>query len=174
VPAVDDIVALAMKIAAALVLVCSLTTNARADEPFHIGSLPKWILLGGVTAGGTVALSDRGALVGGELSLARLRERKYVGFYGDGYYDWGASGTYTTAGLEAGYALLGVDGGAALRFADGGHRFGATGRVSVGLGVVSLFARYAYFPSEEMQKSESVLQVGLLFKLPFSTFGGGY
>jgi len=156
------------------VLTLLVSGTARADEPFHIGSLPKWVFLGGLNAGGTVALSGRGALVGGELSLARLREKKYVGFYGDGYYDWGASGTYTTAGLEAGYALIGVDGGAALRFADGGHRFGATGRVSLGLGIVSLYARYAYFPSEAMKSSDKVLQVGLLIKLPLSTFGGGY
>jgi hypothetical protein len=158
----------------AIALVLLMATNARADEPFHIGSLPKWVFLGGLTAGGTVALSDKGALVGGELSVARLRERKYIGAYGDGYYDWGAGGTYTTAGLEIGQGIVGIDGGAAALWGGGGHRFGATGRVTLGLGMFGVFARYVYFPTDGMLKSEDVIQVGLLIKLPLTTFGGGY
>ena len=157
-----------MKVVTALVLAGLMAGNARADEPFHIGSLPKWIVLGGVETGGTVALSGRGALVGGELSVARLRERKFIGLYGDGYYDWGAHGTYTTAGVELGQGIVGLDGGAAILFAGGQHPLGATGRLSLGIGVVSLYARYLYF------KEGDVLQVGLVIKLPLATFGGGY
>ena len=89
------------------------------DPAFTIGSKPAWLLLGGVTTGGTIALADKGAFVGGELSLARLRDGNFVGVYADGYYDWGAHGTYMTGGLELGHKFVGLDGGVALRFADG-------------------------------------------------------
>lgn len=158
---------------AVLLLACVLVPgSARADEdpPFTIGAQPVWFLLGGVTTGATVALADRGAFVGGELSLARLREGRHVGVYADGYYDWGADGTYVTGGLEAGYKIVGVDAGAALRFADGDTQLGATGRLSVGVGVFNLYVRYAFF---DAMTDEHVLQVGAAFKLPFATLGDG-
>jgi hypothetical protein len=145
-------------------------TAAADDPPFTIGSRPAWILLGGVTGGGTVALADRGAFVGGELSLVRLREGNYVGFYADGYYDWGADGTYVTGGVELGHKVVGIDGGAALRLAGGERDLGVTGRLSVGMGLLGLYARYAYFG--DAMADEHVLQVGLAFKLPLMTIGG--
>ncbi len=141
---------------------------AEADPAFTIGSRPVWLLLGGVTAGGTVALADRGALVGGELSLARLRDASFVGFYADGYYDWGAGGSYVTGGLEAGHQLVGVDVGAALRLA-GQTDVGVAARLSLGLGVAGVYARYLYFP--DAMAGEQVLQVGLVLKLPLWTSG---
>jgi hypothetical protein len=140
------------------------------DPPFTIGSQPVWFLLGGVTSGATVALADRGGFVGGELSLARLREGKHVGIYADGFYDWGADGAYVTGGLEAGYKFLGIDGGGALRFADDDTQLGVTGRVSVGLGVFNLYVRYAFF---DAMSDEHVLQVGAALKLPLATLGDG-
>ena len=146
--------------------------SAAADEPapFTIGSRPAWFLLGGVTSGGTVALADRGAYVGGELSVARLRAGNYLGFYADGYYDWGADGTYVTGGLELGRKFIGVDGGAALRLAGGERDLGVTGRLSVSIGLFGLYARYAYFPNA--MEDDHVLQVGVALKLPLMTIGG--
>ena len=126
-------------------------------------------MLGGVTTGGTVALADRGALFGGELSVVRLREGNYFGFYGDGYYDWGADGTYVTGGLEAGHKFFGIDAGAALRHAGGENQKGVAGRVSIGMGVFSIYVRFAHF---DAMTSDNVLQVGALIKLPFATIGG--
>ncbi|HEY0191442.1 MAG TPA: hypothetical protein VGC42_10005 [Kofleriaceae bacterium] len=149
----------------------SITRPALADDDpaFTIGSQPAWLLLGGLTAGGTVALADRGALVGGELSLARLRDATFFGFYADGYYDWGAHGTYVTGGIEAGHELIGIDAGAALRLAGNGTDLGATGRITVGLGVAGIYARYLFFPGAA--DDEHVLQVGLVLKLPLWTRG---
>jgi hypothetical protein len=143
---------------------------ADGPAPFTIGSRPAWFLLGGVTSGGTIALADRGAYVGGELSVARLRAGTYVGLYADGYYDWGADGTYVTGGLELGRQFVGVDGGAALRLAGGERELGVTGRLSVSVGLFGLYARYAYFP--DAMEDDHVLQVGVALKLPLMTFGG--
>jgi len=140
------------------------------DPPFTIGSRPAWILLGGLTTGGTVALADRGAFVGGELSLARLREASFVGLYADGYYDWGAGGSYATGGIELGHKLVGLDGGAAVRIADGDRDAGVAARITVGLGVVGVYGRYLYFPGAA--NDDHVVQVGLTLKLPLATFGG--
>ena len=144
---------------------------AHADDGpgFAIGSRPAWLLLGGVTTGGTVALGDRGALVGGELSLARLRDGNFVGVYADGYYDWGAGGTYATGGVELGRRMLGLDGGVALRLVDGDRELGATGRVTLGLGVVGVYARYAHF--WDAMSDDNVIQIGLVLKLPLWTGG---
>jgi hypothetical protein len=161
------------RVAIAVALFCFARPAAAEDPPFTIGAQPAWLLLGGVTTGGTVALGDRGALVGGELSLARLREASFAGIYADGYYDWGAHGTYATAGLELGHKYVGVDGGVALRFddmgTDMGTDVGATGRVTVGLGVVGVYARYAHF--WDAMANEDILQVGLMLKLPLWTSG---
>lgn len=143
---------------------------AADDPPFTIGSRPAWFLLGGVTSGGTVALADRGAFVGGELSVARLRDGNYFGFYADGYYDWGADGTYVTGGLELGRRFVGIDAGGALRLADGQRDLGVAGRLNVSVGVFGLYARYAYFM--DAMTDEHVLQVGVALKLPLMTIGG--
>ena len=140
------------------------------DPAFTIGPRPAWILLGGVTTGGTIALADRGAFVGGELSLARLSAGNFVGLYADGYYDWGADGTYATGGLELGHKFVGLDGGLALRRADGETEVGVAGRVTVGVGMVGLYGRYLYFPDAE--KGDHVVQIGIAIKLPLFTAGG--
>lgn len=161
---------LAAAVGCALAFVAAPRDAAADDPPFTIGSRPAWFLLGGVTSGGTLVLADRGAFVGGEVSVARLRDGNYVGFYADGYYDWGADGTYVTGGLELGRKIFGIDGGAALRFADGARDLGATGRLSVGVGLFNLFARYAYFP--DAMTDDHVVQVGVALKLPLMTIGG--
>ena len=156
---------------AALLAVLAVPRIAAADDPpFTIGPQPVWFVLGGVTTGGTVALADRGALVGGELSAVRLRDGNYFGFYGDGYYDWGADGTYITGGFELGHKFLGIDGGGALRLANGETKPGATGRVVIGIGLFSVYVRYAHF--FDTMTADNVLQAGLLVKLPFATIGG--
>ncbi len=153
--------------------IVAMVGTARADDgdpPFVIGSRPAWIVLGGVTTGGTIALADRGVLVGGELSVARLSNRKVVGLYADGYHDWGTDGTYVTGGLELAKSVVGIDGGVALRFANGDRDLGVTGRLSVGFGVFSIYGRYIYF--NDTMTNEHVIQLGLLLKLPLKTFGG--
>lgn len=155
---------------AAVVWAARPTPALADDDPaFTIGSRPAWLLLGGLTTGGTVALGDRGALVGGELSLARLRDATFFGCYADGYYDWGASGTYVTGGIEAGHKLVGVDAGAALRMAGGDRDVGIAGRLTVGLGVAGVYVRYLNFP--DAKAGDQVLQVGLVLKLPLWTSG---
>jgi hypothetical protein len=154
----------------ALTLPLASSRAALADEPFTIGSRPAWFLLGGVTGGGTVGLDDRSGYVGGELSLARLREGRYVGLYGDAYYDFGIDGTYATGGLEAGRGPFGIDGGVALRFANDTVDLGPTVRLSVGVGVLAVYARYARFDSPS---HDDVLQVGAMVKLPLIAPGGG-
>lgn len=143
---------------------------AADDPPFTIGSQPVWFLLGGVTSGGTVALADRGGYVGGELSIARVRRGNFFGFYADGYYDWGADGTYVTGGVELGHKFFGFDAGGALRFADGETQKGVTARITIGLGVVGLYVRYCYF---DAMSDDHVLQVGAALKLPLLTLGDG-
>lgn len=155
---------------AALVAAAAPRAAAADPAPFTIGARPAWFLLGGVTSGGTVALADRGAYVGGELSVARLSAGTYAGLYADGYYDWGADGTYVTSGLELGRKIVGVDGGAALRLAGGERELGVTGRISVSVGLLGLYARYAYFP--DAMDNDHVLQVGVALKLPLMTIGG--
>ncbi|MEO8706549.1 MAG: hypothetical protein ABI867_41370 [Kofleriaceae bacterium] len=149
-------------LAAVIVLLAANTAHAD-DKAFSIGSSPAWFVLGGVTTGGTVALADRGAFVGGEVSVVRLRQSNFIGLYADGYYDWGADGTYVTGGLELGHKFVGIDGGVALRMADGETEVGATGRLTVGIGMVGLYVRYAYFDSAA---DDHVLQVGLALKFP--------
>jgi hypothetical protein len=136
--------------------------------PFTIGSKPAWYVMGGLTSGATVT-EHRGGYVGGELSVVRLRNSRFVGFYADGYYDLGIHRTYTTGGFELGYKFVGIDGGAAARF--GGDKVdpGLTGRLFFTVGVFSLYARYAYFDAAQ---NDHVVQVGALLKLPiFSPFG---
>ena len=141
------------------------------DPPFVIGARPAWFLTAGVTGGGTVGVDTRGGYVGGEASLVRLREARFVGLYADAYYDFGVDGTYLTAGPELGLIRrsktmplsLGLDGGAALRLADE-RALGATGRLFVTVaGSVSLYARYAYLDADA---DPHVVQVGLTFKFP--------
>jgi hypothetical protein len=157
--------------AAAITLLAAATSIASADDapPFTIGSQPRWVLLGGATAGATVAPGDRGALVGGEVSFARLRDASFVGVFGDAYYDWGAHGTYATAGIEAGHSLLGLDVGLALRFAGDGTDVGTAARLTVGIGMVGVYGRFVHF--WEGSTDENVVQVGLVVKLPLWTEG---
>lgn len=145
---------------------------ASADpRAFSIGSRPAWFVLAGVTTGATIATGDRGAFVGGELSLARLRDRTFLGIYADAYYDWGHDGTYATAGPELGVIRrarlfpigIGLDGGVALRTGDD-TEVGGTARVFLTLGGgVALYGRYAQFGDAD---GERVIQVGITLKGP--------
>jgi hypothetical protein len=157
--------------AGCLVFALAIPSAHADDEPaFVIGSTPSWMLLGGVTTGGTIALGDKGALVGGELSLARLQNATFMGFYADGYYDWGANGTYVTGGIEIGHKFLGLDGGVAMRFADGDRDVGFTGRLTFGIGLFGIFGRFAHF--EHAMTNDNVIQIGLVLKLPLWARGG--
>jgi hypothetical protein len=141
-------------------------------QPFKIGGQPAWFLLGGVSTGYT-AMGDRGGFVGGELSLARLLSGRTLGLYADAYYDFGADGTYVSAGPELGWKFLAVDGGFAARFDGGmdGTDLGGTARLCATVGVVSLCGRYSRFDADE---DKNVIQVGVLFKMPLISPSGGY
>lgn len=153
---------------------------ARAEpRGFTIGGRPVWFVTGGVTTGGTVAVAERGALVGGELGLVRIRERQVAGLYVDGVYDFGVDAALVTAGPELGIIrrsptmplALGVDGGGAIRFGDDGG-LGATGRVFVTVaGAVSLYGRYLFIDGDA---DRHAVQVGLTLKFPLAApFGAG-
>lgn len=153
---------------------------ARAEpRGFTIGGRPVWFVTGGVTAGGTVAGAPRGALVGGELGLVRIRDRQVAGLYLDGGYDFGVDAALVTAGPELGIIrrsptmplALGVDGGAAIRFGDDGG-LGATGRVFLTVaGAVSLYGRYLFIDGDA---DRHAVQVGLTLKFPLAApFGAG-
>lgn len=167
-------------LAIAVILLHSQTAAADEGEGFQVGAQPSWFVLGGVTTGGTVGIDDKGALIGGELSLARLNGTRYLGFYADGFYDFGPNGWYLTAGPEIGFIrrslllplALGFDGGAALRFVGGDSQIGGAARVSlVVVGAVSIFARYLHFGTDD---NEQMVQIGLSLKYPlFSPFGSG-
>lgn len=147
-------------VAAAIVPVA----HADDDPPFTIGSRPAWFLLGGVTGGATVALADRGGFVGGEVSLARVRDGRWIGVYADGYRAFGGlDSTYTTGGLEFGGRFIGLDGGAALRVRGGEVDAGATVRISASAGVFSVFARYVWLDTEE---DGHAIQLGAMLKVP--------
>lgn len=150
-------------VALAVLTLTAGLARAEDDPPFTIGSRPAWYLMGGVTGGGTVALADRGGFVGGELSLARLREGKWLGLYADGYHDWGTDGTYVTGGLELGGKLVGLDGGAAVRFTGGETQYGGTVRLSASVGLLAVYVRYAYLDAPD---DDHVLQVGAMLKFP--------
>ncbi len=160
---------------AAVGLLVALPASAGAEpRGFSIGARPAWLATGGLTAGGTVATGDRGGYLGGELSVNRVREARFVGIYADAYYDFGADGTYLTCGPELGWIRrsrmfpigLGVDAGGVLRVA-GATDLGATGRVFVSfMGVLALYARYAYLDAEA---PEHVVQLGVTLKFPLGS-----
>ena len=169
----------AVRVAVGLVLL-GVAPNAHAEDApkaektpaFTIGAKPVWYLMGGVTTGATVAASDRGGFVGGEASIVRLsRGGRFFGFYSDGYYDFGIDRTYTTTGLELGYKYFGIDGGGAARIGTGRVEWGATGRLFVTVGIVSIYGRYALFPDPLVQRNEHVIQVGALVKVPLGIWG---
>jgi hypothetical protein len=140
------------------------------DPPFTIGSVPAWFLLGGVTSGGTVGVGATGGYVGAELGLARLRDSNYVGFYADGYYDFGIDGLYATGGVEAGHGFFGVDAGPAVRLANGGTDAGVAARVNLSIGLFAIYVRYAYF---DAMSDDHVIQVGGMLKFPLASLFGG-
>jgi hypothetical protein len=162
----------ALVLALALPLTVAGTRDARADGPgFSIGSRPVWYVTAGGTGGGTVAGTARSGFVGGEVSLVRLREARFLGLYADAFYDFGVDGTYLTIGPELGWIRrsptfpigFGVDGGAAFRFADE-RAVGATGRVFVDFtGTFAIYARYAYLDAAE---DDHLVQLGVTLKFP--------
>lgn len=166
--------------AVAVALAAARPGDAGAERRgYSIGARPVWFLTGGGTGGGTVTAASRGGFVGGELSLARIAERRFVGLYADAYYDFGAGGTYVTLGPELGLirrsrtfpVAVGIDGGGALRAADE-RALGVTGRVFVTLlGSFSIYGRYAYLDAGD---GDHVVQVGVSLKFPLAPpFGPG-
>ena len=165
-----------------LSLLLSSPASALADEDkgFTIGAKPVWFLLSGLTTGGTVGLDDKGAFVGGEMSLVRLKNAYYLGLYADGFYDFGPNGWYVTGGPEIGFVRrsqlmqlgYGLDGGVAVRFADGESQLGWNVRASFAVnGLITLYARYLHFGTDD---NEQMIQVGLTFKYPLmKPFGAG-
>jgi hypothetical protein len=159
-------------LAAASCLALSTPASADADAPagFTIGAQPAWFLLGGITAGATVAdVEDRGGFVGAELSLARLLSGRTLGIYADGFYDFGADGIYASTGIGLGWNVISLDAGATVR-GDGDTDLGLTGRLCLSTGIAALCSRYSRFDSD---RDHNVVQIGVILKLPLlSPFGG--
>ena len=155
-----------------LVATALVAGPARAEpRGFAIGSRPVWFVTGGITTGGTVARAERGPLVGGELSLARVRDRHVLGAYVDAYRDFGVDGTMITAGPELALVrrsltlplAVGVDGGGAARLGDDAG-LGATGRVFVTVaGALSVYGRYVFIDGAA---DRHAVQVGVTLKFP--------
>ena len=159
-------------LAVLLLLLVPATAHAEDPPPFTIGAKPAWYLLAGVTTGATTVAHDRGGYVGGEASLVRLGAAgRYFGFYGDGYHDIGAARTYATLGPELGYKIVGIDLGGATRLGGARAEWGATGRLFLSVGVVSVYGRYAYFIDSLGHDNEHVVQIGALVKIPFKIWG---
>jgi hypothetical protein len=161
-------------LAVTVTVAAALGGSARAEPPFTIGARPVWFVTAGGTAGATVATGDRGAFVGGELSVARILENRFAGLYADAYYDFGGDATYVTLGPELGLIRrsrttplsFGIDGGGVLRRAGGDNAYGATGRVFIGVaGSFAIFGRYAYV-DDAMDRH--VFQVGITLKFPLA------
>ena len=145
---------------------------ARRPDAYTIGPEPAWYLLGGWTTGSTLVAHDHGYYLGGEASIVRLSPKdRFVGFYGDGYHDFGARRTYTTAGLEGGAHFVGVDGGLATRFGGDRPEWGAAARLFASVGVVGLYVRYAYFAASLGRSDDHVVQIGALIKVPAWIWG---
>jgi hypothetical protein len=159
----------------ALVLLAVLINRvARADDlrPFEIGTKPVWYVLAGATTGDTLVARDGAYFLGGEVSIVRLsRAGRFLGLYGDGYYDFGSSRTNATAGIELGYRFVSVDGGGAFRLGGEHAEWGVTGRLCVGVGILTLYGRYEYFSNAVDIDNEHVVQVGVLVKIPLKVWG---
>lgn len=167
-------------LALSIAVIAVAAVPARAEpRGFTIGARPVWFATGGVTAGGTVAGAPRGAFVGGELGLVRIRDRQVAGIYVDGAYDFGVDAALVTAGPELAIIrrsptmplALGVDGGGALRLGDDGG-IGATGRVFLTVaGALSLYGRYLFIDGDA---DRHAVQVGVTLKFPLAApFGAG-
>jgi hypothetical protein len=149
-----------------------VATPAYADEtqPFTVGSRPAWFLMGGADVGATIITQDRGWYVGGELSLVRMRESRFIGILGDAYYEFGIKRTHTTAAIEIGYKFFGIDAGGAARIGGDRVEWGPAGRLFVTTGIFTLYGRYAYFIDALKEGNDHVVQFGGLVKLPFAAW----
>ena len=136
--------------------------TASAEEPiFSFGSKTRWQSLFGPTTGGSFGSPGGGGFVGAELSINRIREGIWWGFYGDGAYDFGHESALLTAGPSVGWNFVGVDGGFALREGDE-TEVGLQARLLLTIGFFGLYGRYIALPNAD----EQIGQVGLYFKLP--------
>jgi len=136
--------------------------TAYADEPIYsFGSKTRWQSLFGPTTGGSFGSPGGGGFVGAELSVNRIREGIWWGFYGDGAYDFGQESALVTAGPSVGWNFFGVDGGFALREGDQ-TELGLQGRFLVTIGFFGLYGRYVHLP----QGDEHIGQAGVYFKVP--------
>lgn len=130
------------------------------DDPISIGTEAGWQLLGGVTGGGSFGDLGGSGFVGGELSLNRLSRGAWMGLYTDGFFEFGQSVGYTTAGMQFGYRFLGVDGGIAFRGGDDEPPIGYAVRGMLALAMFDLYGRVFIF-DDQIQT-----QIGVLLKLP--------
>ena len=100
----------------------------------------------------------------------RKREGRFIGFLGDGYYDFGAKRTYTSAAIELGYKFIGIDAGGAARLGGDRIEFGPAGRLFVSTGILTLYGRYEYFIDALKEGNDHVVQIGGLVKVPIAAW----
>lgn len=153
--------------ALAAVLVLAFAAPAAAqDDAYSFGNTTETYILGGLSGGGSFGSYGGGGYVGGELSLAFLKELLWGGVYIDGTYDFAHLASTFSVGPEFGFGPFGFDGGVAMRFGlEDEPEIGAHGRFLITLGTFALYGRYGYWP--DAFEAVHIGQVGVLLKLPF-------
>jgi hypothetical protein len=165
--------ALLLATAAALLPATAHAEDTEEAPPYSFGNETETYFLGGLTGGGSFGSPGAGGFVGGELSVAWLKELWWGGIYADGAYDFGHGAGTFTAGPEVGWGPIGLDGGAGLRLGlKDEPEVGFVGRGMITLGLFAVFGRYGYWLDTNDEDDPNVVgthvgQVGVLVKLPF-------
>lgn len=145
--------------------IVTAATPVQAQEPFSFGPEAQGFMQLGVTTGGSLGNQDAGGFVGGEWSVAWLRQGLWGGAYADAWYDFGQNATTLTLGPAVGAWVVGVDGGLGVRLGrQDAPEVGFQARLLLALGNVSIFGRYGGWPGP--QGLGHVAQIGVTLKLP--------
>jgi hypothetical protein len=153
---------------AAIAAVMTTATLARADDA-------NWAVPVGVNAGFGLHKTPNptGAILGVEGSFVVLAftESKYFslptvwgGGYVDAVWDTAAGRGRVSVGPEIGYMVFGVDGGLVTQFGGGEVRLGGCVRPMLTIGVISLYVRLTFVPSDP--EVDQTTEIGILLKYP--------
>ncbi len=151
--------------------VCCLLIASRAD------AADNWVVPVGVNLGFGLHPTPvpTGAILGAEGSFVFLAtsQSKFFAlptFWGGGYVDalWDTAGGRGRAsiGPEFGFTVFGVDGGLVTQVGGGAVRFGGCVRPMLTIGIISLYVRLTFVPSDP--EVDQTTEIGLLIKYPFS------
>ncbi len=133
---------------------------------FQFGNNTEAFFLAGLTGGGSFGTPGGGGYVGGEMSLAWLKEGLWGGFYGDAAYDFGHGAATFTLGPELGFAVFGLDGGVGLRLGrEDEPELGYQARGLITFGNFAIYGRYGLWPGSVDAKHVGQVGVTLKFAL---------